>query len=424
MSGPVPPPLPSSPPPSLPPSPPPSLPADLPQVAPQAAPHTAPPPTVPPAPGAANQAVPAARPAPRFACRNCGAQIVYAPGTTVLRCSNCGAEQAIPDDGRTIVEHSYDEWAGLPPKPVATIGTQVLQCQNCGATTETDRLADRCQFCNGVLIALDNPPGLIPPEAVVPFGIDQGAANSAFAQWVRSRWFAPNALKKVGATESIKGTYVPHWTYDASTQTDYTGERGEHYWETVSREVPDGQGGTRTETEQVMRTAWYPASGEVARDFDDVVVLGSHYVPPKRLEQAGPWDLTRAVAYQPEYLAGYAALRYDVDPDAGLQDARGQMEAVIENDCRADIGGDEQRVWHMDVRYAAVMFKLVLLPLWIASYIHAGKTWQVLVNANTGEVVGDRPISKVKVALAVVAGLILAAVIIAVVLARKKHGTG
>ncbi|WP_375498438.1 hypothetical protein [uncultured Jatrophihabitans sp.] len=365
----------------------------------------------------------AAVPAPRFTCSNCGAQTYYAPGTSVLRCSACGTEQAITDDGRAIVEHSYDEWASLPPKPVDTIAAQVLQCQNCGASTETDLLADRCQFCSGVLIALSSPPGLIVPEAVVPFGIDQGAANAAFATWVRSRWFAPNALKKVGSTEAIKGTYVPHWTYDAQTETDYTGQRGEHYWVTVTRTVSDGQGGTRQENVQEMRTRWWPAYGQVSRWFDDVVVRASHQLPPKRLDEAGPWDLTRAVAYRPEFLAGYSALRYDVDPDVGLQDARGQMESVVENDCRADIGGDEQIVSHIDVRYAAVMFKLMLLPLWIASYLHAGKTFQVLVNANTGEVVGDRPISRVKVALAVLAALIVIAVVLTLYLANHKSGS-
>lgn len=360
-------------------------------------------------------------PASRFTCRNCGAQIYYAPGTSVLKCPSCGTEQTIEADGRSIVEHSYDEWASLPPKPVATIAKQVLQCQNCGATTETDLLAGRCQFCNGVLIALTSPPGLIVPEAVVPFVIDQTAANGAFAQWVRSRWFAPNALKKVGSTEAIKGTYVPHWTYDAQTQTDYSGQRGEHYWVTVTRTVSDGQGGTRQESVQEMRTRWWPASGQVARDFDDVVVRGSSQLPPERLEQAGPWDLQRAVPYRPEFLAGYSALRYDVDPDTGLQGARQQMAGVIEDDCRADIGGDEQMVTNMDVRYAAIMFKLILLPLWIASYLHAGKSFQVLVNANTGEVVGDRPISKAKVALAVLAALIVLAAVLTFYLLNRGH---
>jgi Zn finger protein HypA/HybF involved in hydrogenase expression len=352
-----------------------------------------------------------------FVCKACGAQTAYAPGTTTLRCSKCGALQDIAPSDKVIVEHSYDDWAAVPEKRVAQIGKQVLQCQNCGATTETDLLADTCHFCHGVLVSVQNPPGLIAPEAVVPFALDNAGAVAAFRTWVKSRHFAPNALKRVGRTDSIKGTYVPHWTYDARTDTAYTGQRGEYYYTTETYTVSDGRGGTRTETRQVQHTAWYPAAGDVSRAFDDVLVPASHTLPAERLEKMGPWQLGDARPYQPDYLAGYAALRYDVDPDTGLAVARSEMESVIRADCEHDIGGDVQRVQSMDVRYSATMFKLVLLPLWIATYLYGARTFQVLVNANTGEVVGQRPYSRVKIAFAVVVALaVIAAIILAVTL--------
>lgn len=356
-----------------------------------------------------------------YTCPSCGAQVAYAPGTRVLRCRTCGAEQQIAAADTTVEEHSYDAWARLAPKPVATIGKQVLSCRGCGAQTETDELAGACPFCGGVLVALTQPEGVIVPEALVPFTIAKRAANDSFVAWVRSRRFAPGALKKVGSTEAIAGTYVPHWTYDAHTETDYTGARGEHYWETETYTVSDGQGGTRTETRQVQHTRWYPAAGHVTHDFDDVLVLGSTKIAPELVEKAGPWPLTAAVAFTPDYLAGYSALRYDVDPDAGLASAKGQMTEVVREDCRHDIGGDEQRVERMDVQYLSLMFKLVLLPLWIASYLYAGKTYQVLVNANTGQVIGERPYSKLKIALAVLAGLILIAAVVTVVVLAKRR---
>jgi Zn finger protein HypA/HybF involved in hydrogenase expression len=358
----------------------------------------------------------------QFTCRSCGSQMTYAAGTTEMKCPSCGAEQQIADT-RTIVEHSYDQWASLPPKPVAMIGKQALRCQGCGATTETDMVADTCQFCGGTLVAVDNPEGLIAPEAVVPFGLAKAAANEAFAQWVRTRHFAPTALKKVGSTEAIKGTYVPHWTYDAETGTDYTGQRGEHYYTTESFEVSDGNGHSHTETRQVQHTRWYPASGHVERAFDDVVVPASHLLPTEKLDKMGPWELGAAKAYEPEYLAGYSAVRYDVDPDAGLTVAHQEMEVVIGTDCRHDIGGDEQRVSSMSVKYASTMFKLMLLPLWIASYIYGGKTYQVLVNANTGEVIGDRPYSKVKIFLAILLVVVIIAAAIAIYVASRSSGS-
>ncbi|MEV6318646.1 hypothetical protein AB0M26_26425, partial [Streptomyces sp. NPDC051776] len=67
----------------------------------------------------------------------------------------------------------------------------------------------------------------IVPEAMVPFRVDERSAQDNLRVWAKSRWFAPNSLKKVGSAETLHGTYVPHWTFDAATESSHTGERGE-----------------------------------------------------------------------------------------------------------------------------------------------------------------------------------------------------
>jgi hypothetical protein len=345
-----------------------------------------------------------------FPCRNCGARLEYAPGTSALQCPYCGAQQPVPITEDVIDEGSYAAWAALPPKPTGHVAPHVLQCPRCGAQTESEDLSDRCPFCGAPIVAEIRADEQVAPEAVVPFDVDQRGATEAVVGWTRSRWFAPNKLKKVAAAESLKGTYLPHWTFDAATETDYTGARGEYYYTTETYTVTV-EGRQETRTRQVRHTRWYDAWGHVARVFDDVLVPGTTRIAQERLEElASSWSLQRAVPYQPAYLSGYRTLRYDVQPDGGLERAKALMEQVIEEDCRADIGGDEQQVHSMDVRYQDVMFKLVLLPVWIAAYLYAGRTYQVLVNAHTGQVVGERPYSKVKIALAVLAGLLVAAV--------------
>ena len=366
---------------------------------------------------AAGAPVPAAGPGSRtFPCSQCGARLEYAPGTTSLRCPYCGHLQDVPATTAVIEEQSYDAWAVLPPKPRAPAGAYRLTCHRCGAQTDSDNLSDACPFCGAPIVAETAGGDQIAPEAVVPFGIEPRAAQDAVRGWVRSRWFAPNKLKKVGATEQLHGTYIPHWTYDAQTATDYSGMRGEHYWET---ETYTENGETRTR--EVMRTAWYPAGGHVERAFDDVLVPGSTRLTPDRVQALAPWPLERAVPFQPDYLSGYQTLRYDVEPDNGLAAAKQQMEKAIEGDCRDDIGGDEQRVSSMDVRYAEIMFKLVLLPIWIAAYLYGGRTYQVFVNAHTGQVVGERPYSVPKIVAAVVAGLVVLTAVL-VLYSRSRSG--
>ena len=200
----------------------------------------------------------------------------------------------------------------------------------------------------------------------------------------------------------MNGIYVPYWTFDADTRSRYRGQRGEHYYET--RTVTVTVNGKREQRqEQVQKTRWYPASGRVARDFDDVVVIAATSLPLRLADGLEPWDLTALAAYTPDYLAGFQAEGYTVPLADGHETARARMEQVIHGDVRRDIGGDEQRVTSVDTSWSDETFKHVLLPVWMAAYKYNGKSFRFLVNGQTGEVQGERPWSIWKIAFAVVA---------------------
>jgi hypothetical protein len=63
-------------------------------------------------------------------------------------------------------------------------------------------------------------------------------------------------------------------------------------------------------------------------------------------------------------------------------------------------------------RYEALTFKHLLLPVWMLTYRYADKPYRVIVNATTGEVQGERPYSAIKIALAVLVGLIIAGLLL------------
>jgi hypothetical protein len=86
--------------------------------------------------------------------------------------------------------------------------------------------------------------------------------------------------------------------------------------------------------------------------------------------------------------------------------AKQRINDALQTETRQRIGGDEQRVHSMDTNYSALTYKHVLLPIWIMAYRYSGKSYRVVVNAMTGQVSGERPYSAIKIALAVIAGLI------------------
>jgi hypothetical protein len=341
----------------------------------------------------------------QYTCPSCGAALEFAPGTAGMVCPYCQVrlDLDVPQAGSP--KQDYVSYLAATPPAVTTLPSFSVGCRNCGSTQQVTAIAGRCPSCRSPLVVSDTLGGrLKSPDGVVPFAVDKKQAGTCFREWTSSRWFAPSALKKVGSTESMSGSYLPHWGFDDDTTTDYRGQRGDHYYTTETYTTQEN-GQTVTQTRQVQHTSWSHAEGRVSRDFVDLLATGISAPEADLLEKLGPWSTAAATGYQPEYLAGFDSPRYDIDADAGFAAAQREMASVIADDCRADIGGDEQRVDELSTIDHNVLFRLLLLPLWIATYVTGGKTFHVFVNANTGEVIGERPYSAVKIVAAVVAAL-------------------
>jgi hypothetical protein len=86
----------------------------------------------------------------------------------------------------------------------------------------------------------------------------------------------------------------------------------------------------------------------------------------------------------------------------GWEEAKRLMAGTIDSSICSDIGGDEQSIQSRDTKYYGVTFKHILMPAWIGAYRFQGRVFQVLINARTGEVQGERPYSAGKIFLLVV----------------------
>lgn len=354
----------------------------------------------------------------RFPCHTCGAKVVFRPGTAVLTCDHCGAENEIPQSADEIHELDFRAHLAALTEQCEQAEQQTVSCTACGAETTLaqGRTADACAYCGADVVATTSSRRTIKPASLLPFRITRDQSREAFASWVAGLWFAPNALKRQARIdEGLRGVYVPYWTYDSDTTSWYTGERGEYYYVTETYTVRVGDR-TETRTRQKRKTRWYPASGVVWEQFDDVLVLASRNLPRKYADALEPWDLGALVPYQDDYLAGFQAEAYSVELADGFERASEIMDGHIRASVRRDIGGDTQRIHSVRTQHDDVTFKHLLLPIWLSAYRFGGKTYRFLVNGRTGETRGERPYSWVKITLAVLAGL---AVIGAIVLLSK-----
>jgi len=352
-----------------------------------------------------------------FPCHTCGSDLRYSPGTALLHCDHCGAEETITNRGvwkkQSIRELNFRKAVKnqLPEQDMEELRTAT--CVNCGAHVEFEANvhSTECPFCATPLVTDTGTDRQIKPKGVLPFQLAEKEARTRMTDWLGGLWFAPNGLKDYARKgRKMQGIYVPYWTYDADTKSSYTGQRGTIYYET-RRVAVNVNGKRRMQTRRVQRIRWMPTSGRVARFFDDVLVLGSKSLPKKYTDALAPWDLSALEPYRPEYLAGFRAESYTVQLDEGYKEARDYMNRMIVRDVKFDIGGDRQKIGSLDTTVGTLTFKHVLLPVWMAAYKYRGKTYRFVVNGRTGTVQGERPYSAWKIAFTVGLGLIAAAAI-------------
>ena len=349
----------------------------------------------------------------QFPCSACGARLQFMPGTTALACPYCGSRNTIAGSGGAIEELDYRAFLTRVAGDEEMLDVQQVPCGRCGARTTIppEVAASTCPFCGSSLVITTRTVRLIKPRSLLPFKIDQGTAFAHFRQWIQSRWFAPGDLKKYARSEQkLAGVYVPYWTYDTNTTSRYTGQRGDHYYESETYTAQEN-GRSVTRTRQVRRTRWTHAGGTVRDQFDDVLVAGSKSLPAEYAARLEPWDLESLAPYADDYLSGFRAESYQVGLEEGFELARKIMDGKIRESVCRDIGGDEQRVFSVDTDYADITFKHILLPVWLSAYRLRDKVYRILINARTGEVQGERPYSAWKIAAAVVAGIIVVAII-------------
>ncbi|RQO65965.1 hypothetical protein DBR43_27355 [Pedobacter sp. KBW06] len=357
---------------------------------------------------------------PSLKCNGCGALLYFAPGSRSLKCDHCGERNAIETDqtDRAIQSVDYDRFIDHLSENKKSDDMKVVNCSNCGSQTTLSAFttSDKCSFCAAPLVlSPEDGQQYLPPHYILPFEINKQQGIDYFQKWLKGLWWAPKDLaKEVNSSSSgLQGIYLPHWTYDTDTTTGYNGRRGEYYYTTENYTVTV-EGKTENRTREVQHTQWWAVSGKVNCSFNDLIVPASKSLPPKTLNKLAPWNFKMLVKFDERYMSGFRSETYQVDPQQGLLMAIEQTKDQIRYAINQDIGGDRQEIGDIETDYLNKAIKYIMLPVWASAYSYNNKVYQFTVNASTGEVIGQRPISWIrilffilKILAVIVAGMLL-----------------
>lgn len=352
-------------------------------------------------------------------CPNCGAPLRFDPKSGKLFCQHCKGLVDF-EQSKDVRERDFAELYDFTPWKEGEVSA--YRCANCGASSVVSRtaLATSCPFCGSPVVLDEKATGLVRPDSLVPFELSEKDAAAQLSVWRKRKIFAPNRFRKNTREKSVKGVYVPVWTFDAETISRYSGTLGKYKTRTVRR-----NGKTYTET----YTDWFHVSGDIAASFDDLMYSGNNNVDARYFQEASHIDKSKYVVYSDEYLAGYIADNYTLGPEQAYQIARGFMDGAIRGKIKDRYNADVIGNINLDTTVTSRSFKYMFFPVYVAATKFKGKVYNQFVagfwqsgSKDKAHVCGTFPKSGWKVFFTVLAGLLAVVGIVGLIVYAISHG--
>jgi hypothetical protein len=160
---------------------------------------------------------------------------------------------------------------------------------------------------------------------------------------------------------------------------------------------------------------WHPRHGTHSAQHRSYV-CASTGLTQQEADKLMPFPETGMMTFSDDLLVGFSSEEPGIDEEGAWQ----QGETRIREMERAACAREVERLTKTDTTLSNRRAALCYLPVWLYTYRYDSQDFRVLVNGYTGEIVGDRPVSKAKVALVI--GAIAAIILVIIVLVAVFGG--
>lgn len=303
-----------------------------------------------------------------------------------------------------------NQTAVSPPPSAAGDQQKHFRCQQCGAEVAVDpqERSFTCPFCDSsYVIELPADGKRAQPEFVIGFAITPEQAAEKFRAWLADGdWFRPGDLRLAHADGKMRGVYLPFWSFSTLAESAWTAQIGEHWYRTETYTAYEN-GKAVTRTRQVQETEWWNLAGKHHNYYSGYLVSGSKGLTQADADRIKPYHLPALKRYEPYFLAGWLAEDYSIDSETAKQICQKEFFRWEQAAVEAFLPGDTHQGLAVQTEFSDTTADLILLPLYLLSYRYGDKVYRFMVNGQTGHVIGEKPVSTTRIALAVAAGAIL-----------------
>jgi uncharacterized Zn finger protein (UPF0148 family)/DNA-directed RNA polymerase subunit RPC12/RpoP len=290
----------------------------------------------------------------------------------------------------------------------------VYKCTSCGSKLmiNGNENASFCSFCGQPTIVFDRVSEEMQPDYIIPFKITEEQAVNLIKEKFGKGMYVPSEIKNP-SVDKIRGIYIPYWLYTAhirkkanlSLPSDDNKKNGGGY-RSYNNGMSCGKG-------------MYPGSFKNLENKDYNYDMNQHtrfYVDANcTYEKVGadasrklndelskmllPYDMNKLVEFDSSYMSGFYGDKYDVSSRDVAPQIHSMISHSMDNSLK-DLVGLERAVVDKSIeQYCVNNIEYALLPAWFMTFRYMGKLYTVLVNGQTGKVVGNVPYNKVKAAV-------------------------
>jgi DNA-directed RNA polymerase subunit RPC12/RpoP len=332
-----------------------------------------------------------------FKCPQCGATTAFSAADGGLTCAYCGYFEApqVETVGKNAQKFEFTVETMQRASHGWGTSRKALVCQNCGAQTTVPEkmMTYSCAFCgSNKVIQKQADQNHLRPRFLIPFMLEPDQCLIITQEWIGSSWMTPAKLRQASQLNNFNGVYLPYWTFDSTTRAAWKAQVGHIETE---RYFSDGKWKTR----QV--TVWRWESGKAQLDINDLIIPGTSRLSQKLIQETKSYSLEALVPYEPKFLAGLQASNYDIGLEEAWEIGRKEIRDQTRQACLSQTSTHRVRNFSMSMDFADETWRYILLPVYLNTYIYEHKTYQMMINAQTGAISGQRPVDWRKIWIAI-----------------------
>ena len=324
-----------------------------------------------------------------YRCLNCGAATKYDAKSGRMVCDSCCSiwdpallqAQSIPEnetEEKTPEELQKERFSF---GATASLDCPVYHCTACGAKLLINEVesATYCAYCGQPTVIFDRIKQQKQPKYIIPFRVSKALAMKNVKDRLSIGSFIPKEIRNV-KPEHIRGIYIPYKLVDLS------------YKDVQIYNEPPSKKTTRVRRYLREGTAKF-------RNLTLDTSISFNDESAKRLE---PYEMISLKPFKPVYLSGFYADCSDEDPYITKKKAEKRARELFVYKMKQQLrqeGVGSPILVSEDPKVNIEKMEDILLPAWFFVFRYRNKSYTIIVNGQTGKVVGTVPIDRKKVFL-------------------------